>query len=131
MRIDRYSSGGRWEEPFGYSRAVAAGPFVLTAGCTSMVEGEVQHAGDPYAQTIEAFGVALRAIEQAGCTADDVIQTRMYVAHMHDSAEVGRAHGDLFRDVRPAATMVQIGAFIDPGMLVEVEVVAFRHGRSS
>ena len=128
MNVRRFSSGGPWEQMFGYSRAVAAGPFVWTAGCTAYVDGVLRHAGDPYRQTLEAFGVALRAIEQAGCAAGDVVQTRLYVAHIRDAEEIGRAHAELFGEVRPAATMVQVSGFVDPGMLVEVEVVAFRHG---
>ena len=127
MNVRRFSSSGPWEERFGYSRAVAAGPFVWTAGCTSYVDGVLHHAGDPYRQTLEAFGVALRAIEEAGCSAADVVQTRMYVTHIRDADEIGRAHGELFGEVRPVATMVQVSGFVDPGMLVEVEVVAFRH----
>ncbi len=124
--IDRWSSGGEWEDIVGYSRVVKAGPFVLTAGCTSAVGGRIQHEGDPYQQTLEAFGVALRALEVAGCTVENVVQTRMYVVHTRDRDAVGRAHAALFGSVRPAATMVVVAGLFDPGMLVEVEVVAYR-----
>ncbi len=124
--VRRISSGGPWEEAIGYSRAVVAGPFVITAGCTSVVDGAVRHEGDAYAQTLEAFGVALAAVRTAGCSLTDVVQTRMYVLHSRDCEDVGRAHSEFFRDVRPVATMVVVGGFLHPRMLVEVEVVAYR-----
>jgi len=121
----RISSGGRWEDTIGYSRAVVAGPFVFVSGCTSTVDGQVVHEGDAYAQALEAFGVARRALEQAGGSLEQVIQTRMYVVGMAHSDDVGRAHKQLFDHVRPAATMVSIAGAIDPMMLVEVEVTAY------
>ncbi len=125
-RIDRWSSGGPWEDVVGYSRVVAAGPLVLTAGCTSAVDGEIRHEADPYQQTMEAFGVALRALEVAGCRREDVVQTRMYVVHARDRDEIGRAHAELFADVRPVTSMLIVAGLFDPRMLVEVEVVAYR-----
>jgi enamine deaminase RidA (YjgF/YER057c/UK114 family) len=122
----RISSGGPWEDAVGYSRAVVAGPWVLVAGSTSTIDGEVRHEGDAYAQTLEAFGVVRRALEQAGLSLDDVVRTRMYVRDVHDSDAVGRAHSELFDHVRPAATMVEVSGFIDPRMLVEVEADAYR-----
>ena len=124
--VRRFASGGPWEEKVGYSRAVAAGPFVFVAGCTSTVDGEVQHEGDPYTQTVTAFRNAEAALEQAGCSLADVVQTRMYVTHIRDQEEIGRAHQALFGGIRPAATMVEVAAFVDPRMLVEVEVVGYR-----
>jgi enamine deaminase RidA (YjgF/YER057c/UK114 family) len=122
----RISSGGPWEDVVGYSRAVVAGPWVLVSGSTSTVDGEVRHEGDAYAQTIEAFGVVRRALEQAGLTLDDVVRTRMYLADMAHEADVARAHKELLGHVRPAATMVEISRFVDPRMLVEIEVDAYR-----
>ena len=124
--VDRIGSGGAYEETFGYSRAVAAGPFVFVSGSTSMAEGSVQHEGDPYGQTIDAFGVVARALEVAGCTLEDVVQTRIYLIHIRDQDEVGRAHRELFGEIRPAATMVEVAALVDSRMLVEVEAVAYR-----
>jgi enamine deaminase RidA (YjgF/YER057c/UK114 family) len=122
----RISSGGPWEDVVGYSRAVVAGPWVLVSGSTSTVDGEVRHEGDAYAQTIEAFGVVRRALEQAGLTLNDVVRTRMYLADMAHEADVARAHKELLGHVRPAATMVEISGFVDPRMLVEIEVDAYR-----
>ena len=123
----RISSGGPWEDVVGYSRAVVAGPWVLVSGSTSTVDGEVRHEGDAYAQTLEAFGVVRRALEQAGLTLDDVVRTRMYLADMAHEADVARAHKELFDAVRPAATMVAITSFVDARMLVEVEADAYRN----
>ncbi len=123
----RISSGGPWEDVVGYSRAVVAGPWVLVSGSTSTVDGEVRHEGDAYAQTLEAFGVVRRALEQAGLTLDDVVRTRMYLADMAHEADVARAHKELFDAVRPVATMVAITSFVDPRMLVEVEADAYRN----
>ena len=122
----RISSGGPWEDVVGYSRAVVAGPWVLVSGSTSTVDGEVRHEGDAYAQTLEAFGVVRRALEQAGLGLDDVVRTRMYLADMAHEADVARAHKELFDAVRPAATMVAITSFVDARMLVEVEADAYR-----
>ena len=127
MGADRLiSSGGPWEDAVGYSRAVVAGPFVLVSGSTATVEGQVRHPGDAYAQALEAFGVARRALEEAGCGLADVVRTRMYLRHGHDSDAVGRAHRELFAAIRPAATMLVVAGFVDPAMLVEVEVDAYR-----
>ena len=122
----RISSGGPWEDVVGYSRAVVAGPWVLVSGSTSTIDGEVRHVGDPYAQTLEAFGVVRRALEQAGLSLDDVVRTRMFVSDMGNEADVARAHKELFDHVRPAATMVEISRFVDPRMLVEVEADAYK-----
>ena len=122
----RISSGGPWEDTVGYSRAVVAGPWVLVSGSTSTIDGEVRHEGDAYAQTLEAFGVVRRALEAAGLDLSDVVRTRMYLASIDDQDAVGRAHSELFGDVRPAATMVEVSRFVDPRMLVEVEADAYR-----
>jgi enamine deaminase RidA (YjgF/YER057c/UK114 family) len=124
--VRRVSSGGPWEEEVGYSRAVAAGPYAFVSGCTAVVDRKVQHDGDPYEQTLAAFGVAGRALEELGLGLADVVQTRMYLVHSRDAEAVGRAHKKLFGDTRPAATMVSVGGLIDTMMLVEVEVVAYR-----
>jgi enamine deaminase RidA (YjgF/YER057c/UK114 family) len=126
--IRRISSDSPYEDVIGYSRAVVAGPFVLVSGCTSTVDGQVRHEGDAYEQARAALRIALEAIEKAGAAVTDVVRTRMYVVDMADSDAVGRAHAEVFRDVRPAASMVQAAGFIDPRMLVEIEVEAYREG---
>ncbi|MFB7910581.1 RidA family protein [Kitasatospora sp. NPDC059146] len=117
-----------WEEEFGYSRAVAAGDHVHVAGTTAWVNGRIEHEGDPYRQTLAAFGVGLSALAAYGLTADDVIRTRMYITHARDAEEVGRAHRRLFDAARPVATMVVVDGLIDSRMMVEVELDAYRTG---
>jgi enamine deaminase RidA (YjgF/YER057c/UK114 family) len=124
--IERYGSGGPWEETIGYSRAVAAGPYVLTAGCTSTVDGVVVHVGDAAAQAREAFRIAIGALGEAGAGVSDVIRSRMYVVRRQDADAVGAVHGELFRAVKPVATMVLVAGLLHPDHLVEVELEAYR-----
>ena len=108
--VRRVTTGGPWEETFGYSRAVELpNGLVLVSGCTSIVDGEIA-GGGPHEQTVNAFNVAFAALEQLGLGRDDV----------------GRAHKELFDTVRPAATMIIVSGFVDPSLVVEVEVEAFR-----
>ncbi|MEV6160502.1 RidA family protein [Streptomyces sp. NPDC052052] len=126
--VNRISSGAPWEEKFGYSRAVELpNGLVLVAGCTSVENGQIS-AGGPYEQTVTSFKVALDALKQLGLGREDVVRTRMYVTHARDVAEVGRAHKELFDDVRPAASMVIVSGLVDPSLVVEVEVEAYRAG---
>jgi enamine deaminase RidA (YjgF/YER057c/UK114 family) len=126
MTIERFGSGGPYEEIYGYSRVVKAGPFLFTAGCTSTVDGEVAHVGDAGAQAREAFGIALAALEKAGASIEDVVRTRMFVSPAADADAVGRAHGEVFGEVKPTAALYVIDGFAHPDMLVEVEVDAYR-----
>lgn len=125
---DRYFSGGPYEEIYGYARAVRTGNRVVTAGCTSTVDGAVTGVGDPRAQTLTAFQIALDALASVGASVGDVVRTRMYVTDRAHADAVGRAHGELFGAVRPAATLVIVAGLIHPDMLVEVEVEAFSPG---
>jgi enamine deaminase RidA (YjgF/YER057c/UK114 family) len=126
--ITRYGSGGPWEEKFGYSRLVVAGPNAYISGCTAVVDGIVNHEGDPFNQALTAFGVAVKALGEAGFAKEHIVRTRMYVVHPRDVDDVGRAHRELFADVRPAATLIVVSKLIDPQMLVEVEIDAYRGG---
>jgi enamine deaminase RidA (YjgF/YER057c/UK114 family) len=124
--VRRVTTGGPWEETFGYSRAVELpNGLVLVSGCTSVVDGEIV-AGDPLEQTVNAFDVAFAALGQLGLGREDVVRTRMYITHARDVEEVGRAHKELFDTVRPAASMIIVSGFVDPSLVVEVEVEAFR-----
>lgn len=124
--VRRVFSGAPWEDAFGYCRAVALpGGLVLVSGCTSVVDGQVMP-GSPYEQAGNAFRVALDALAELGLNASDVVRTRMYVTHTRDMEEVGRAHRELFAEVRPAASMVVVAALVDPSLVVEVEVEAYR-----
>ncbi|WP_406140581.1 RidA family protein [Streptomyces anulatus] len=126
--VRRTSTGAPWEEKFGYSRAVELpNGLVLVAGCTSVVNGQIS-AGSPYEQAVTAFGVAFAALEQVGLTREDVVRTRMYLTHARDVEDIGRAHKELFDAVRPAASMIIVSGFVDPSLVVEVEVEAYRGG---
>ncbi|MER7551906.1 RidA family protein [Streptomyces anulatus] len=126
--VRRISTGAPWEEKFGYSRAVELpNGLVLVAGCTSVVNGQIS-AGSPYEQAVTAFGVAFAALEQVGLTREDVVRTRMYLTHARDVEDIGRAHKELFDAVRPAASMIIVSGFVDPSLVVEVEVEAYRGG---
>ncbi|MER6468315.1 RidA family protein [Streptomyces collinus] len=124
--VRRVSTGAPWEEQFGYSRAVELpNGLVLVSGCTSIVDGQIA-GGGPYEQAVNAFKVALAALGQVGLGRDDVVRTRMYLTHARDVEDVGRAHKELFDAVRPAASMIIVSGFVDPSLVVEVEVEAFR-----
>lgn len=125
MEVKRYSSGGPWEDLVGYSRAVQVGPWILVAGSTSTVDGHVVHIDDPYQQTMTAFAIALEALAHAGAGPQHVVRTRMYVTDMEFSEAVGRAHRDIFDEIRPAATMVAVAGLAHQDHLVEVEVDAY------
>ncbi len=124
----KVSSGAPWESVVGYSRAVAAGDHIWVTGCTSIVDGEVVHEGDPYAQTAQAIANVRWALQQLGADLPDVVRTRIFVTDISRWEEYGRAHGEAFRDVMPATTMVEVSRLIDPRMLVEVEAVAHKPG---
>lgn len=118
-------SGGKWENIVGYSRAVRVGDLVEVAGTVAVDEqGNVVGAHDPYEQTKFILTKIERALHAVGAKFENVVRTRMYVTDMKHWEAVGRAHGELFREIRPVTTMVQVSALITPGLLVEVEATA-------
>jgi len=125
-QIRRFGSGGPWEDVVGYSRVVAAGPFLVTAGCTSTVDGIVTHRGDAAAQAREAFTIALTSLAAAGAIVDDVVRTRMYIVDRADADGVGAVHAEFFGRVRPTTAMIVVAGFLHPDHLVEVEVEAYK-----
>ncbi|GGX63569.1 RidA family protein [Streptomyces anandii] len=124
--VRRVQSGVPWEETFGFARAVAAGDRVLVAGTTSFRGDVLYGEGDPYEQAKVAFTSAIEAIGEFGLGVESVIRTRMYLSHARDLDDVGRAHKELFDSVRPAATLLVVEGFVDPRVLVSVELEAFR-----
>ncbi|WP_405737904.1 RidA family protein [Streptomyces sp. NBC_00028] len=124
--VRRVQSGSPWEESFGFARAVAAGDRVLVGGTTSFKGSVLYGEGDPYEQAKVAFTAAIEALGEFGLGVESVIRTRMYLTHARDVDDVGRAHKELFDAVRPVSTLLVVEGFVDPRILVEVEVEAFR-----
>jgi enamine deaminase RidA (YjgF/YER057c/UK114 family) len=122
MTRQNISSGGPYEAPYGYSRAVRVGNQVHVAGTCAQppnVEGV-----DAYSQAVDALDTMAKALSEAGASMANVVRTRIYVVNINDTDGVLRAHGEKFGDIRPTATLVQVVALIDPNLLVEIEAYA-------
>jgi len=129
MERRKVFSGSPWEPIVGYSRTIRIGDRIEVAGTTAMKDGEVVGVGDAYEQTRFALGIIEHALRELDAELSDVVRTRMFVTDISKWEEIGRAHGEYFRDVQPVATMVEVKALIDPRLLVEIEVEAVLGGK--
>ncbi|MFC0213468.1 RidA family protein [Paenibacillus chartarius] len=124
MKRQQVFTGSPWEPVVGYCRAIRVGDRIEVAGTTAMKDGEVVGEGSPYEQTVFILQTIEKALQELGADLSHVVRTRMFVTDISQWESIGRAHGEFFRDIRPAASMVEVKALIDPRLIVEIEAEA-------
>jgi enamine deaminase RidA (YjgF/YER057c/UK114 family) len=125
MQRQHFATGTPWEPLVGYTRAVKLGATIHVSGTTATnPQGDLVAPGDPYGQTVQVIQNIQAALRALDADLGDVVRTRIYVTNIDHWEEVGRAHGEFFRDIRPASTLVEVCRLIDPRMLVEIEADA-------